>query len=96
MVNGKVMDQYDLCSKSSTNGWAKHTVNLSAYVGQTVDLQIRTETGSSANSNLFLDDISFQPTAAAAVAIMRVGRVARRFTGARVPAHPAIREVVFP
>ena len=72
MVNGNVVNQYDLCIDSSTNGWAKHVVNLGAYVGQTVNLQIRTETDSSANSNLFVDDISLQPTAAAAAAVTRV------------------------
>ena len=72
MVNGNIVHQYDLCINSNTNGWAKHVVNLGAYVGQTVNLQIRTETDSSANSNLFLDDISLQPTAAAAAAVTRV------------------------
>ena len=49
----------------------KHVVNLGAYVGQTVDLQIRTETDKSLISDLLLDDISLQPTAAAAAAVTR-------------------------
>ena len=68
MVNGNVADAYDLCSQQH-GGWVKHVVNLGAYVGQTVQLQIRTETDSSANSNLFVDDVTLQPTAAAAAAV---------------------------
>jgi len=64
LVNGVVVDVYNLCSPSSTGGWVKHSVNLSAYVGQSVALQIRAETDSSANSNLFVDDVSLQTNAA--------------------------------
>ena len=69
VVDGTVVDKYDLCTSSITAGWAKHTVNLGAYVGQTVHLQIRTETNGLNRSDLFLDDISLQPTAAAAAAV---------------------------
>ena len=48
-------------------------MNLGAYVGQTVDLQIRTETDRSLISDLFVDDISLQPTAAAAAAVAALG-----------------------
>jgi subtilisin family serine protease len=71
VVNGNGVDQYDLCVDSNTGGWVKHVVNLGAYVGQTVQLQIRTETNSSMNSNLFVDDVSLQSTAAAAAAVTR-------------------------
>ncbi|MBK8128849.1 MAG: hypothetical protein IPK53_07865 [bacterium] len=63
LVNGTGIDVYDLCSSSSTGGWVHHVVNLSAYVGQTISLQIRSETDASLNSNLFVDDVSFQATA---------------------------------
>jgi hypothetical protein len=64
VVNGsQIVDSYSLCTSSSTGGWVKHVVNLSAYAGQTVLLQIRTETDSFLNSNLFVDDVSFQATA---------------------------------
>lgn len=62
-VNGTVIDEYDLCSSSNTGGWVHHVVNLSAYVGQTINFQIRSETDASLNSNLFVDDVSFQATA---------------------------------
>jgi subtilisin family serine protease len=56
--NATVVDQYDLCDTTSTGGWVKHSVNLSAYTGQSVNIQIRAETDSSLNSNLFIDDVS--------------------------------------
>ena len=72
MLNGStVVDVYTLCASSSTGGWVKHVVDLSAYVGQTVQLQIRAETNNSYNSSLFVDDVSLQPTAAAAAAVTR-------------------------
>ena len=58
---------YDLCSSQSTNGWVKRVVNLSAFAGQTISLQIRVETDSTLNSNLFIDDVSFQNSASTAV-----------------------------
>jgi C1A family cysteine protease/predicted secreted protein len=61
--NSTVVDVYTLCSSTNTGGWVKHVVNLSAYAGQSVSLQIRTETDSSINSNLFVDDVSFQASA---------------------------------
>ena len=47
LVNGSVVAHYDLCIARNTGGWVKYVVNLGAYVGQTVDLQIRTETDNS-------------------------------------------------
>jgi hypothetical protein len=63
LVNGAEEDSYDLCITANTGGWVRHTVNLSAYAGQTVTLQIRAETDGSLNSNLFVDDVSFAATA---------------------------------
>lgn len=63
LVNGSVVDAYDLCTATNTGGWVKHTVNLGAYAGQTVTLQLRVETDESLNSNLFIDDVSFQASA---------------------------------
>ena len=58
MVNATVADQFDLCEEASTGGWVRRTVNLGAYTGQNVALQIRAETDSSLNSNLFVDDVA--------------------------------------
>lgn len=63
IINSTVVDVYNLCSSTNTGGWVKHAVNLSAYAGQSVSLQIRAETDFSLNSNLFVDDVSFQASA---------------------------------
>jgi hypothetical protein len=60
LVNDIVVDTVNLCSSTQTGGWAKHVVNLGAYAGQSVSLQIRAETDSSLNSNLFVDDVGFE------------------------------------
>ena len=58
LVNSTVVNQFNLCSSTATGGWVRRTVNLSAYAGQTVALQLRVETDASLNSNLFIDDVS--------------------------------------
>ncbi len=59
IINGTtVVDQFDLCTSTNTGGWVRRTVNLAAYAGQTVQIQIRAETDSSFNSNLFVDDVA--------------------------------------
>lgn len=63
IINDAVVDVYDLCGSAATYGWTKHSVNLSAYAGQQVAMQIRVETDSAFNSNLFVDDVAFQATA---------------------------------
>lgn len=66
VINGStVVDVYNLCASTNTGGWSKHVVNLSAYAGQTVMLRIEADTDSAINSNLFVDDVSFQSTATA-------------------------------
>jgi hypothetical protein len=64
-INGAIVDTYNLCYQTATGGWAKHVINLSAYAGQSVTLEIRARTDSSFNSNLFIDDIGFQSAPAA-------------------------------
>ena len=65
LINGSVVDEYNLCSSANTYGWVSHSVNLSAYAGQSVTLQIRGQTNGSNNSNLIVDDVSLQASAAA-------------------------------
>jgi hypothetical protein len=60
LVNGVVVEAYDLCNDTNTGGWVKKVVNLSAYAGQSVAIQIRAECDSSYNSNLFIDQVAFQ------------------------------------
>jgi serine protease len=66
VINGATVDTYDLCESSSTGAWQKHVVNLSAYAGQSVALQLRAETDFSAFSSLYIDDVAFQATPALA------------------------------
>lgn len=56
----EVVDTYDLCRAKNTSGWVKHDVDLSAYAGNSVVLEIRAECLSSDPSSLFVDDISFR------------------------------------
>jgi hypothetical protein len=52
LVNGTVVDDYDLCTSTNTGGWVAHSVDLSAYVGQSIMLQIRAETDDSITIDL--------------------------------------------
>ena len=65
-----VVDEYSLCGSSDTGGWQKHVVDLRAYKGKTVRLQIRAETAQIypfyySASNLFVDDVAFQSSSSA-------------------------------
>ncbi len=74
-INGTTVDTVDLCSSNNTDGWVQKSINLSAYAGQTVTLQIRTETNGSLNSNWFIDDVSFQSTLGATRGTERTGTI---------------------
>jgi len=66
VINGTVADKFDLCRATETGGWRLRSVDLSSYIGQTVELQIRAETDSLVPSNLFIDDVTYSVTALAA------------------------------
>jgi hypothetical protein len=55
---------HDLCLAQNTGGWREHSVDLSAYAGQYISLQIRVENLPHTFSSLFVDDVRFQATAA--------------------------------
>lgn len=57
-IGGTTVDTLRLCDSENTLKWIERSVDLSAYAGQTVDLQIRAETNNEGNSNLFVDDVS--------------------------------------
>lgn len=59
-VNGAAVETHNLCDATSTNGWVRQTLNLSAYAGQRVTLAFQATVDNSLNSNLFIDDIGFQ------------------------------------
>jgi len=73
-VGGNDVVKADLCRSTQTGGWARRTINLSSYAGQTVLLEFEVRTNGSENSNLFIDDVAFVTAAAA------------RQQGARAPA----------
>jgi hypothetical protein len=54
-----VVDTLNLCSSSETGGWKRRTIDLRAYVGQTIYLIFSAETDRSLNSNWFIDDVAF-------------------------------------
>lgn len=58
--SGTVVDTYDLCLATDTFGWVLYTVDMAAYAGQTLTLQIRVETDNQLLSNLFVDDVFFE------------------------------------
>lgn len=60
MVNGTVVEQFDLCTGNQTPTWTYTSVSLVDYIGQTVTLRIQVTTDGSSNSNLFLDDLTLQ------------------------------------
>ncbi len=66
LVNNSKVLETKLCQTANTNGWRKVTLNLGAYVGQTVTLKFVVVTDSSGNSNWFIDDVALSATAVAA------------------------------
>jgi hypothetical protein len=60
VIDGSVVDQYNLCVSKDTGGWVKHVVDLGTYAGRSVKLRIGVETNSVLKSSLFVDDVSFQ------------------------------------
>ena len=63
LINSNLEDKYDLCAGTSTIDWVPHSINLSAYAGQSVTLKIGVVMDSSYLSNLYVDDVSFQASA---------------------------------
>ena len=58
-VNGTEVMRYDLCKDNKTRGWVHESINLSAYRGQSVTLELRVETDGSLRSHWFVDDVGF-------------------------------------
>ncbi len=57
-IDGTEIMSYTLCTETSTDRWVRRTQDLSAYAGQTVELEFFVTTDSSGNSNLFIDDVA--------------------------------------
>ncbi len=58
LINNIEVYSINLCTDNNTNGWTNRTLDLSAYIGQDIDLQFRVKTDGWLNSNLFIDDVS--------------------------------------
>ncbi|MGC9393584.1 MAG: S8 family serine peptidase [Anaerolineae bacterium] len=61
-INDTAIKTYDLCSPEKTNGWISETLDLNAYAGLTVTLNISATTDHSLISSLFVDDLIFIAT----------------------------------
>jgi hypothetical protein len=61
LIDGTQVDSYSLCIAQNTSGWVRYTVDLSAFIGQTVQLRLQVDTDSSRYSNLYLDDVALEP-----------------------------------
>ena len=48
----------NLCKSNNVLQWKEHSVDLRAFVGQTINLQIRAETNGALNSSFFVDDVT--------------------------------------
>lgn len=56
-VGTAMLARFDLCSPNNTNGWVRHTINISAYAGQTLWIQFIARVDQDTNSNFLLDDV---------------------------------------
>jgi hypothetical protein len=66
LVNGSPVASYPLCSYANTPGWVKETVDLSAFIGRTVQLRLQVETDTSRPSYLYIDDVALEASGPAA------------------------------
>jgi hypothetical protein len=60
VTNDEIVDAFELCRNTSTTGWVKRSIDVRQFAGQTRTLFILASTDSLLNSNLFIDDVSFQ------------------------------------
>jgi secreted trypsin-like serine protease len=63
VVNNTIVDQFDLCTSTNSSSWQPRGVDLSAYAGKLVTLQLRGENITGQPSSLYLDDITFAASA---------------------------------
>jgi hypothetical protein len=58
-----LVDSFDLCTATATNGWVNHVVDLSAVAGQTGTLSFLTGAFDAdlIGSELLIDDVGFRP-----------------------------------
>ncbi|PDW03707.1 trypsin-like serine protease [Candidatus Viridilinea mediisalina] len=49
---------FELCTSNNTNGWVRHEVDVSRFLGQSTNLSFQVSTDASLNSNFFLDHVA--------------------------------------
>lgn len=59
-INNQVVQSYNLCQPNNSGQWQKQVVNLTAYAGQSVQLEFFVQTTATTDSWWFLDDITLQ------------------------------------
>lgn len=59
VVNGTALASIGLCAASNTAGWTKRTVDLGAYMGQTVTVGFTGVFDEATASSFYVDDVSF-------------------------------------
>jgi hypothetical protein len=58
----EVIDSFDLCTTTSTNGWEMKQIDLNSYAGKSIDFRIRVQTDGSLPSSIFFEDFKFDST----------------------------------
>lgn len=60
VTNDEIVDAYLLCDETNTGKWVRRSIDVRQFAGQTRLLFILAGTDFSLNSNLFIDDVSFE------------------------------------
>lgn len=57
----EAVDQFDLCAPTQTDEWRQRTIDLRAYAGQTVTVELFVTTFNDVHaSSMYVDDVAFQ------------------------------------
>jgi hypothetical protein len=59
LIDGSVVDEFQLYEDVATSVWTLHSVDLGAFAGRIVDLEIQVETDVAEPSTLIVDDVFF-------------------------------------
>lgn len=59
LANSVPFFTYSLCTQNNTNDWVPHAMDLSAFAGGPITIQVRATTDGSNLSSLYLDDFAF-------------------------------------
>ena len=59
LFNSTTVQSWNLCTSNDTGGWVQGTVDLSAFAGQTGNIEFRTTSNGSLFSGMLIDDVTF-------------------------------------